>query len=201
MDLPGPSGEWKAEQQALKDIAKENEQRWKKEADVLLKHRMNVGRFGKAQYEDSRMRWAMQEGAKAGDVWIQQQRDGKRIIEQMRTPLERYKAQLTDINKLLKARAIDAITAARAGLAARADYRQATEPAQPAPTFSPAMLRGSLEAYQATIRAASPDRMRDPADETAEATKKSAEELARLVRLGQELVRKQTKPGTVETAP
>jgi TP901 family phage tail tape measure protein len=203
MDLPGPSGEWKAEQQALKDTAEENEQRWKKEADALLKDRMNVGRFGKAQYEDSRMRWAMQEGAKAGDAWVQQQRDGKHIIEQMRTPLERYKAQLTDINKLLKAGAIDAITAGRAGLAARADYRQATEPAQPdtGPTFSPAMLRGSLEAYQATIRAASPDRMRDPADETAEATKKSAVELARLVRLGQGIVRKQTKPGTVETAP
>ena len=192
MSLAGPGAEAMARQQLAEDM-KTEDAAWAA---------MKSGRW--AEFDLKTREWAMEDLLKGQterqNAWNQKMQAGIRLVEQMQTPLERYKAGLTDIGGLLKAGAIDPTTAGRAGLAAHADYmRDLRQPGQE-PTFAPAMERGSLEAYRMEIRAVDPGKLQSNEDKQL-ALLEQLKTLPGIKQVLDQIARGQTKPGTVETAP
>ena len=80
--------------------------------------------------------------------------EGKKLTEDLRTPLEKYQAEIERISKLQEAGAIDAETARRANLRALSELDQATAKANAAksPQLASALVSGSQEALNAVAR-------------------------------------------------
>lgn len=97
---------------------------------------------------------AMSDAAKAGAA----------IFAATRTPTERFKKNIEDINQLLSLNMIDATTAARARAAERETLRLSQEQPEEqerfqGPRFAGAMLRGSAEAFSTIVQAGARDKI------------------------------------------
>ena len=140
-------------------------------------------------------------GKKIPLSWTKATEAEQRWFSETRTPLEKYQLGLESLAEML-----DILgesfedTAKRAALLLSKDFAGALDrPQTQEPTFAPAMRQGSLEAYQTFIRNAYPVQMEEPLKETAEGVKKMAALFPRLLQDADEITRKITKPGTVET--
>jgi TP901 family phage tail tape measure protein len=135
-----------------------------------------------------------EEFAKATEKASERMQDmGAKMFDEMRTPMEAYAQRLKDINNLLNVNAITQETAARA--------RAKAEASLPEQTFTPAMLRGSLEAYETIIKATAGHSLRDPAEDTAKAATEIVRQFPELLQGVRRIGDAQSKPGTVEVGP
>jgi hypothetical protein len=128
--------------------------------------------------------WAIsqaEEAAKKLDELEKKKRDtdlGKQMTEANRTPLEEYRRQMEEIDRLLGTGAIDNETAGRAANAAWETLSD-SQPAEPRAANVGAMERGSREAYSA-ILAAQGKGGGDPQKELKDAAKTQITHLTRI---------------------
>ncbi len=188
------SGEMRAQQEARKGAEKEREKwfeweekRWQKYQGILAgRDRADLLREqGERQKEYNRIL-----------------SETTRIYERNRTPLEAYRDGLEDLNKLMEVGALKGMP----GIVARevgrlkADLEGALPQRGPTPGRAPALLRGTVEAWESLQRNLLAGEIHGPEERMADAVEKIEAKFPRLMQDLGKIVQKLVKPPVVETA-